>query len=352
LLNIPETDTEVSAAVTRAAENLDLLDHLARIAAVWPAMLPTLTQAPVSQIVALISDFVRLVEPLPAAWTAWYRMAGQSEQAMRGDFSLREQHKDGLLALALARTGELGAASLPQIVIQLGDGVTTYTARPNSATGECFYTDENGNRLRYDAALGMTRRRVAFTGLDVASFQNASSGVQITRNADLVRDEKGQVVPTSGEFVYRTPPLYFTGNATPALSSGERFDVSLLSSPRRQALATHLQRMLGTLYDGTESETIQKLRLDAVYVQPICDGLPEAEWPIVVGSPIAIDRERAVDIASQLAAALVNWFVVNRPNGGHFRFKVTLFSRLSERLLPLLELTDTELALSDITDLP
>ena len=346
--NVPEGGAETDAPAARAGRDLDLLDHLARIAAVCPALPAMLTQAPPSQRDALLSGFVRLVEPLPSAWAAWQSVI-QGPHAVQVDVSLRERDKDG--CLALTRTLQAGAGALPEPVIQLIDGAVIYTARPDSRTGDLFYVDESGKRLTSEVAHRLTTRRVVFTGLDIATLQNASSAVRITRNRDLVGQGEEAFVQTNPQFVYATIPVQFAGNVTPQLSSGECFDVSVLSSPRQQPLATHLERLLATLYVGTRPGAVQALRLDAACVQRLGDGLPEQVMPVFAGVEMPLDKQRANQVACESAAVALNWFTANLPADGYFRFTLMLFSTLRESRLPLLELTGLELAFGDITDL-
>lgn len=92
--------------------------------------------------------------------------------------------------------------------------------------------------------------------------------------------------------------------------------------------------------------------MDAAYVRRLCDDAPGAVMPIFAGTEMSLDKKRADELANECATLVLNWFAVNRPADGDFRFTLAVFPTLSESRLPLLELTGLELGLGDITDLP
>ncbi|CAN96288.1 hypothetical protein predicted by Glimmer/Critica [Sorangium cellulosum So ce56] len=379
---------DVSPPGALGARQLDLFDHLARFVSVWPDMLRTMIDVLVPEKIdldpasdaykrarKLVGDFYKLLEPMPAAWALWQarlerrrllaaRVAGP--QVSEFAFSVQEQDVDGLLVArrtlgkSTAQVWDSAAKQLvplppPQLTID--DGATVWTATPyGSPDPELFKFTSDGQTLTYQAAEGLRQRRPIFSGLagglDIAAYQNGWSAVQVSRNRDLVRDAQGKTIPTTLDFIYATPEIRFASRVTPMLLRARVFDVAALSSPPLQTLATHIQRVLALLFEGTAPGTEQLVRLDGEYAQTIGAGLPPAVAPIFLGVPTRITLDGATTLAENAAGYVGRWFAENNPADGSFHFTLTLFPTLSSSRLPLLQMTQLSLARKDVSGLP
>lgn len=365
---------------------LDLFDHLARFVTVWPAMEQAMSVAFVPDTMdldpasdayrnarMLVADFYRLLEPMPAAWSAWHaRMQHATALHARLDapssssfsFSVQEENASGVLVVR--RT--LGASSarvwdpvtaqlvpLPPPQLTIDDGERVWSGTADAENPDLFAYTNDGRTLTYGAAQKLRRRRLTFRGssdgLDVAAYQSGWSSVKVFRNLALVRDARGQTIPTTPDFVYSTPQVRFASRATPFLQRTRSYDVSALSSPPRQALATHLTRVVSLLCEGTERGTAQLIRLDAEYAQTIGVGLPAAVAPILLSLPTTVTLEGTTALAKEAAGCITRWFADRHPADGVFQFTLTLFATLGTSQLPLLQMSGLRLACDDVTDL-
>ncbi|MCA1568602.1 MAG: LysM peptidoglycan-binding domain-containing protein [Acidobacteria bacterium] len=370
-----------------AARPLDLFDYLARFVSVWPEMLQTMIEVLVPEKLnldpasdaykrarTLVGDFYKLLEPMPAAWALWHARSQRKRvlaalfaapQVSEFAFSVQEQDVDGLLIArrtlgkSTAKVWDPAAKQfipLPPPQLTIDDGATVWTSTPyDSQDSELFKFTSDGETLTYEAAEKLRQRRPIFRGLadglDIAAYQNGWSAVQVFRNRDLVRDAEGQIIPTTPDFIYSTPEIRFASRITPMLLRTRVFDVAALSSPPLQTLATHIQRVLSLLFEGTVPGTEQFVRLDGEYAQTIGDGLPPAVTPIFLGVPTRITLDGAATLAENAADYVVSWFA-NYPADGSFRFALTLFPTLSSSRLPLLQITQLMLARKNVSGLP
>lgn len=383
MFNLDDGDANLALV----ARPLDLFDYLARFVTIFPAMLSTMVELlvpdrldldPASDAYkrarTLVGDFYQLLKPIPAAWALWHARVQRknslaahfaSPQISEFAFSIQEQDVDDLL-VAQRTLGENTAqvwnpdtnqlVPLPPPQLTIDDGTTIWTGTPDLEDPNRFTFTSDGETLTYSAAEKLRRRRPIFAGLadglDIAAYQNAWSAVQVFRNRDLVRDADGKIIPTTPDFVYSTPQIRFASRVTPSLLRTRLYDIAALSSPPLQTLATHISRVMATLFEGTAPGTQQYIRFDGEYAQKIGDDLPSAIVPIFLGVPTKVTLDEATTLATNAADYIEQWFDDNRPPDGSFRFTLTLFPTRSNSRLPLLQMTQLTLARSDVSGLP
>lgn len=194
---------------------------------------------------------------------------------------------------------------------------------------ECVY-----RYLEAVPAFARLEQRFAFPGLDVVAFQNASGGLHVTRNAELV-----SAGPTREMFVYRTPFVQFANPILPLFAH----DGLLPLRQGAETLESSLARLFRELADAEGSPLPLVIQVAARYGYELVPGVGGAE-PIVSFLPILF-RPRFVPpetFAAQLAEALRAWEQSRNPSrqGGLYLFDVGVFSSLDAAIpWPLLELT-------------
>ncbi len=212
------------------ARELDLFDHLARFVAIWPRMLPVLVELLVPDTLdldpasdgcrrahRLVSDLLRLLQPLPQAWAAWHAQPPQrrllqalaSGESSRVDFSIAESKAADSDALHAIRTpGEQTATiwdpragravPLPLPLLTIEDGETSWRAQPVSGALDTFeYVDGAGRVLGWAQASTTLRQRTPRfaglgDGLDVAAFENAWSALRCCATAISCADRTAE----------------------------------------------------------------------------------------------------------------------------------------------------------------
>jgi LysM repeat protein len=221
--------------------------------------------------------------------------------------------------------------------------------------------------LGYEDSFDIPNRTIENDGLNVLQFQNAWPSIALIRNENLVEGN-----PTQQDFIYRTPLIRFSNKYVPLLKNDTLIDISKLqdNNGKKLALADHLAIFFSTFFkDDQLAEQTVKLSASWNYqLQTSNTSLPEIELPILLYTPFTFEIPSdytapsggcpdPVDSSSpficQLAAALKAWYNENEPvtTAAYIDIDVSVFSALSEKQLPLIELTNVQLPFNMIQDL-
>jgi hypothetical protein len=358
---------------------LDLFDHLARFAAVWPRLETALVETLASddeleldpassgyrRARQLVRDFHDLLAPLPGAWSAWRPPSGEpAASAPPGSSELRftvaERRDPGTdVLVATRRLGPSTAkvwdpvtrtlTELPPPALEIDDGETVWTAEPMSSGADAFrFVDRVGNVMTHARASNLPRRATVAgldgRGLDVAAYQNASAEIRVVRNRDLLTG-----VATAADFVYAASTPSFVAPVTPELRSQRAFDVGRLSSPSKRPLVEHVRGILGLLFAGTDAE--QLIGLDVDFHQSLGPDLPPAVVPILQRPPTSLSLDGSGRLAVEISDQILAWSAAVDPDDGALAFKLRLFSTLSTSRPLLLELSRLMLEPADVAEL-
>jgi hypothetical protein len=246
-------------------------------------------------------------------------------------------------------------------------GYTTNNAAgtpvPGALTIQYYFTDSQGNVLLVDDAR-LFRRTVQYPTLRILDKQDAEIHVHVTRNENLVT---GRV--TNDNFVYRTAEVAFTGPCMPSILYTGPIDIAQIAPPKPpapQSLEQQLTTLFTTLTNGA-SRSEMSLQLAVAYRYPLNAGTLTAPLPVTVPilmqpplpvfwgkGPTPVGYVALADMIHDLSAAIITWFKADMPatNGGALLFSLTIMSSLTMSPMPLLRLSDLELALTDVDDLP
>jgi hypothetical protein len=289
---------------------------------------------------AMFADFAGARWP---ALTYLYRL--RTSASAQGELSELQ------LTLEQGPTGQ-GAPLWPEVFVQ------SPTA-PEGGEGpdagfvklERYATRESSAFFNYPAgidALAPVTQRFLFEGRDVIQNQNASGGIYLTRNDDLIASgplgttgPSGPTgfhggVPTSEAFLYQTPLVSFINPLTPFIGDATQIDVSGLSGPSGPAapprtLAQHIENMLDAVLElGPRSRVWADSEISVLcsYGFPLAgEGGPVAVTPVRLVPAQRLTRETKTDFARQLSRSILDWPGWPGPGGpGELIFDLSVFT--------------------------
>ncbi|HEX6371222.1 MAG TPA: hypothetical protein VF006_20045 [Longimicrobium sp.] len=355
----------------------DAFPQLAQFVTVYPQVqadltgsLAVLTESSTGEPVATASAAIGAVNQMLAKITAATEstgrlMVGRAPRALVSatgttwSFTVVEQPQtvagvENVLVVQVA--GVTG--TVPQVQIA-GYTTTAYTGgNPPSGTTEYIYLDGKGNALDFTTAQSISLRSVVYPGIPILAQQNALATAYVTRNENLVT---GQT--TSPDFVYRTPDVTFSSTLQPTISSGTAIDISLIGSTNGKPVVRSLQAHLTALFSALTSNSSDAdltVQLVGTYTYTLNAGGGTAlpiTIPIFMQPPLQVTTgsdQGPVPIAtmiSDVANAVTAWFTSNVPSstGGQLTFALTVMTSLTTTTMPMLSLSNLELALVDIS---
>ncbi len=221
--------------------------------------------------------------------------------------------------------------------------------------------------LGWDEAQLIPQRTAEIAQLDVTQYQNAWSGIQITRNADLV----GTANPTRRPFIYTTPEVQFRNKLTPLIDTAATIDVAQVPSgtTEKRTLNGHLTALFSAFFADSPAKT-QIVKLEVRYAYRLADtaALPPIEMPVLLypASDFQIPASwqtglsattgpvtRADIYIANVAGEVANWFATDSPSrlGGCLYFDLSAFSSLSNNTQPIVRVRNLSLAIVDVTGL-
>jgi hypothetical protein len=264
---------------------------------------------------------------------------------------------DGVENVLVVRVGGV-AGPVPQV--QIANWIATlYTGgTPPAGTTEYIYLDSTRKMLDFTTAQSISSRAVAYSGIPILQQQNALASAYVTRNENLVQ---GQTTAT--DFVYRTPDVTFSSTLQPTISSDMPVDIASIGSTTGQPVVRSLQAHLTALFTAltsNSSEADLTVQLVGTYTYTLNAGGGTAlpiTIPIFMQPPLAVTTGSdagPVPIAtmiSDVALAVTGWFTSNVPSStdGQLTFALTVMTSLTTTTMPMLNLSNLELDLVDIS---
>lgn len=227
-----------------------------------------------------------------------------------------------------------------------------------------YKSQGDGKLLGYQAGLMIADREIDTDGLNVLQYQNARASIYLTRNEILA----GKAVNTP--FVYTTPSISFSNNLVPLLSSSTEINAGeLMTGKGPWPLWTILQAFFGELFKS-DVLSQQNIMVECRYSYPYpgTAGLPNIELPVLLSPPfdfaIPNDYQPAGNACApapqptdayvcRLAAGITAWWQTRLPvtANGHFVLNVSIFSALDEVKLPIAQLQQVIINITDIDGL-
>jgi hypothetical protein len=215
-----------------------------------------------------------------------------------------------------------------------------------------------------EGVLARLGRRLVRQDLDLLRVENAWAGCELWRNLELVPG-----VPSSDDFVYRTPAVRFGEPFTPWIDIKERIDVAAPDAPAA-ALADRVEHVLRTVLGEDVRERTIEIRWG--YESTVLgsaignkDRLVRAPHPIGLMPAFVLDGQAGAgrfsftEAAKAAAELLQGWYSEYRPardsNGrplGIYVGDLRLFGREEVSNRPLLRLRRLVIPLASLNDLP
>ena len=251
-------------------------------------------------------------------------------------FSANDELAELQMTLESGPTGPGGGVLWPQVFIQ---SLTAPTAGEGPDAGWLPLTrfgPTAGTSASFSYPSGFPvnapiTQRFLLEERDVIQNQNASGGIYLTRNDDLIASgplgttgPSGPTGPqgavaTNEAFLYETPLVSFINYLTPFISDQTKIDVSALSGPSGptappRTLAQHIENMLDAVLELGPQSPVQadsEISILCSYGFPISgaggDGELVAVTPIRLVPAQALTPETKTEFAYQLSESILGW---------------------------------------------
>ncbi|HKR62863.1 MAG TPA: hypothetical protein VJZ00_03960, partial [Thermoanaerobaculia bacterium] len=203
--------------------------------------------------------------------------------------------------------------------------------------GEGVDTDDG---RRYDfpdgvVAFSLLTLEMRFSGLGIADYQNASSQLQVIRNANL-----STLAPTRSAFVYQTQWFAFPNVVSPLLSWRDAFAMGTWTTdPVTNPLSEVFTALFGT---ATGDRTLSCAIRYGYELATSADGqriVPSL--PVKFRPKFTYDAAEETGTVQQIIAAVQSWYTEMQPvtTGAEWLFGINLYSSVDgQNDRPLLEL--------------
>lgn len=383
------------------ARFLDLFEALAEFNHVYPAIQKdfiqylaklngktTVSEEAYTVSLAAVRSFAELCTEIAAAWEDWRLVRDgirddlDNEKSSDYLFNIKEKpvsrENDTLLIEidfpsqeTLLHYGRVSSSRLPGLLnasfevplVNIADFVREAGPVPNSYIYK--YPAPSDQYLTFATAQGIAEREVVLPDLNILNYQNAWSGVAITRNESLMTDP---AIATNPAFIYTTPLVKFANKLIPLLDQNTVIDIakiptgvtqkrklpdqliaflSALLTPSLQAAQT-LKMEVSYFYRIQDNEQLPAVQVPVLLLPPTDLPIPGAWEPVGGTCPTGYDANAA--FVCNLAYAITEWFSRTNPSKtrAYFSFDVAVFSNLNETKLPLLRLRNVTLKQADI----
>jgi hypothetical protein len=193
---------------------------------------------------------------------------------------------------------------------------------------------------RYDfpdgvEAFQLLTLEMRFVALEIAGYQNASSRVQVSRNANL-----SSLAPTRSAFVYQTQWFAFPNLVSPLLSWRDPFAIGTwTTNPSTNPLTPVFTQLFGA---ATNNRTISVGIRYGYELATAPDGETIVPYlPVKYRPKFTYDPTTATGTVQQIIDAVQGWYTQQQPatTGGEWLFGLGLYASVDPQLdLPLLEL--------------
>jgi hypothetical protein len=244
-----------------------------------------------------------------------------------------------------------GGITLPAMVIAIEPDL--YTAQPVPqdqlpAGVEIAYlyarqVDGKTDYLAEGRALGIARRQVCMTPLDVLALQSGWASVFVQRNLALFPIGDLGKVHTNDAFLFQTPEVRFANPIVPRLAY-ESFPLDTMPGATGD-LDPLLTLFFKDLYGGGTGTTSADVSMQGLYSYELIAGepaIPRVRLPInlLTPSPSVVSPDVKPDFITPFAAVVDDWRKTNKPTtGGAARIEIELkvFGAIGDAKQPLIQ---------------
>jgi hypothetical protein len=337
IFNQPPSSAPPPPVISPNQENL--LDALALFREVYAALPPELSESTVEQFTAAAEGVARAMAhfwPSPAQAGALV----ESPAVIHDQFYIRTGPTPGTLHLFGRAAGGANPAHWPRVTPNQG---TCWIPDRSAANPPTTSVDWWTLSHTFDPAADFNSLQLDWEPLDLLKHQTATLTAQLVRNAALLG--KGDA-PTNSDFIYRTPEVHFP---TPLVPLIHRDTV-----PRLSPAATITQTVEAILAPVTAAAQGGQpcLRIGADYSYLLSPTGMRTSIPVILADAIQLDQPGSTVsvIAAQIAGAIAEWR--NRMNppqdGALLVFSLTVFSTFNNEPLPLLQLGEIPIVISNL----
>ncbi|MFL6244800.1 MAG: LysM peptidoglycan-binding domain-containing protein [Thermoanaerobaculia bacterium] len=334
------------------SDTVDLFSALAQYNSVAPALWDILEHLPdyatsVQQttIDNAVATFASIAASVASAWASYWSsdtvVAERKESALGPEPEIYvflqtletrfDETNEGFFyqSLYLEREDAGGTLGWPVMGVFVDDEYVSM--------GEGVDTDDG---RRYDfpdgvVAFTLLALEMRFEGLAIANYQNASSQVQVIRNANL-----STLAPTRPAFVYQTQWFAFPNVVSPLLSWRDPFAIGTWATdPATNPLASVFTQLFGTV---TDNRTLSCAIRYGYELATSPDGeriVPSL--PVKFRPKFTYDASIETGTVGQIIAAVQSWYTLMQPvtTGAEWLFGINLYSSVDGQTdRPLLEL--------------
>ena len=208
----------------------------------------------------------------------------------------------------------------PALIVRTVDGLPVATVRNEISPTQSRYTLEQPVAAGSYADIALE-----WHGIAMASYQNATASLNVTRNLHL-----SQRLVTNPDFVFSTDTVNAPSTVTPINTESARFDITDLGTDLGSALTAAFEQLFGaTAYVG------QPVTLSLSYgFELLASPAPEAE-PLVTYLPIALypDQQLGASTGASLKGAVDSWIAAQSPcrSGAEIVVSLSLYSQIQNR---------------------
>jgi len=243
-----------------------------------------------------------------------------------------------------------GGIVLPAPVVAIEPG--TWTAQPvpvaklpPGVTLAWLYSrqvDKNVEYLTEAQALGIARREISMSPLNVLALQSGWASVFVQRNLALFPIGDLGTVRTNDAFLFQTPEVRFANPIVPRLTY-DSFPLDAMSGAPA-GLDPQLTLFFKELYTGGAG-TAADVSMQGLYSYELVAGqpsIPRVRLPVnlLTPSPSVVDPNVKPDFITPFATVVDDWRAANQPTtGGAARVEIELkiFGAVGEAKQPLIQ---------------
>jgi hypothetical protein len=222
--------------------------------------------------------------------------------------------------VACGNAGPGPSGEWPELVFRTIDGVPVATTRSEISTTQSRYTLE-----RQVPAGSYADVLLIWHDIAMASYQNATASLMVTRNQSLSDD-----FTTNSDFVLSTDVVNAASTVTPINSQSTRFDITELGTDLSSALTAAFKTLFGsTGYVG------QPVTLALSYGLELLADSNTGGGALVTYLPIALYPDQQLNAATgaSIQAAVDKWSQTREPirRGGEIVVSLSLYSQIKNR---------------------
>jgi len=335
-----------------ALDDVDLFAALAQYNSVAPQLWDILKRLPdygkatdKTTIENAMATFASLVTTVATAWSSYWSsnvFVAQRMASARGpgpecygfvqtlntfDEPLKQ---DFYSTLYLERPVADGSVDWPVMSVLVGDKFESMGTGVETPDGRRRYDFPEGVK-----AFSLLTLEMRFAGLEIAKYQNASSQIQVVRNASL-----SDLALTRPAFVYQTQWFAFPSLVSPLLAWRDPFPIGMWTTdPATNPLTSVFKRLFG---DATDNRTIScAIRYGyELATSPGGDRIVPY-LPVSFRPKFTYDPVIATGTVQQIITVVQTWFTEMQPvtTGGEWLIGLNLYSSVDGQMdRPLLEL--------------